>query len=118
MIVGNLKNGKTAGKDEITGQMVKGEGDMVVDSIWRLCNTAFEIGVVPENWRSAVIVPLYKSKEERTECKNYRGISQLSMVGKIYVGILKDRTQRVSEGVIDLLDYLGSFIIIINFFNE
>ena len=25
-------------------------------------------GVVPEDWRSAVIVPLYKSKGERNEC--------------------------------------------------
>ena len=43
---------------------------------------AFESGVVPEYWRSAVIVPLYKGKGERCECKNYRGISLLSMVGK------------------------------------
>ena len=43
-----------------------------------------------ENWRSAVIVPLYKGKGERIECKNYRDISLLSMVGKIYAGILVD----------------------------
>ena len=32
---------------------------------------AFESGVAPENWRSAVIVPLYKAYGERTECKNF-----------------------------------------------
>ena len=37
---------------------------------------------VPEDWRSAVIVPLYRGKGERTECKNYKGISLLNMVGK------------------------------------
>ena len=46
----------------------------------------FESGGVSEDWRSGVIVPLYKGKGERTECKNYRGL--LSVVGKIYVGIL------------------------------
>ena len=46
---------------------------------------AFESGVVPEDWGSAVIVPLYKDKEERSECKNYKGINLLSMVGKIYM---------------------------------
>ena len=34
---------------------------------------AFE-NVVLEDWRSMVIVPLYKFKGERTEYKNYRGI--------------------------------------------
>ena len=54
--VGKLKNGKAAGKDEITGEMIKGGGDRVVDWIWRLCNMAFENGVVPEDWSSIVIV--------------------------------------------------------------
>ena len=43
---------------------------------------------MPEDWRSVMIIPLYKGKGERTECKNYRGISVSSVVGKIYVGIL------------------------------
>ena len=44
-------------KDEVTGEMVKGGGDVVVDWIWRLYNMAFENGVEPENCRPAVIVP-------------------------------------------------------------
>ena len=34
-----------------------------------------------------MIVPMYKGKGERTECKNYRCINLLSVVGKMYVGI-------------------------------
>ena len=48
-----------------------------------------------------MIFPLYKGKGERTEYKNYKGISLLSVVGKIYVGILIDRVRRVSEGLFD-----------------
>ena len=33
----------------------------------------FESGGVPEDWRSAVIVPLYKGKGEKSECKSYGG---------------------------------------------
>ena len=62
----------------------------MVDWIWKLSNMAFENGVLPEN-RSAVIVALCKSKEERTEFKTYRFISLFSLVGKIYAGILVDR---------------------------
>ena len=68
---------------------------------------AFESGVVPEDWRSGVIVPLYKGKGERTECKNYRGISLLSVVGKIYTGILVDNVRRVTRSLID--DEQGCF---------
>ena len=51
---------------------------------------------MPEDGRSTVIVPLYKGKGERSECKNYRGISLLSVVGKIYAGILVDGVHRVT----------------------
>ena len=64
--VGKLKDGKTARKDEINGEMKKGGGD------------TFKSGVVPEEWRSAVTIPLSKGKGERTDYKNYRGISLLS----------------------------------------
>ena len=56
---------------------------------------------------SAVIVPLYKDKGERTECSNYRGSRLLNVVGKIYVGILVERVRRVTEGLID--DVQGGF---------
>ena len=62
--VGKFKNGKAPGKDEVTVEMVKGRGDMVVDWIWRLCDMTFE-NVVPEDWTFAVIVPLYIRVKER-----------------------------------------------------
>ena len=65
--MGKLKNGKAASKDKVTGEMMKGGGNMVVDWIWRMCNMAFESGIVPEDLRSAVIVPLYKGKMEKNE---------------------------------------------------
>ena len=67
----------------------------------------FESGVVPEDWRSAVIIPLYKLKGEKSECKNYRGISLLSMVGKIYVGIPVDRVHWMTGELIG--DEQGGF---------
>ena len=53
MKVGKVKNGKDAGKDEIIREIIKGGDDRLVDWIWRLCNMAFESGVVHEDWRSA-----------------------------------------------------------------
>ena len=49
MRVGKVKNRRAADVDEITGEMIKGGGDRVVDWIWRLCNMAFESSVGPED---------------------------------------------------------------------
>ena len=46
-------------------------------------------------------VHLYMCKGEKTECKNYRGISLLNVVGKIYAEILVDRVCRVTGSLID-----------------
>ena len=67
---------------------------------------AFESGVLTEDWRSAVIAPLYKGKAS-PECKNYRGNSLLIVVGKIYAWILVDRVRRVTGVLID--DEQGGF---------
>ena len=66
----------------------------------------FESGGVPEDWRSTMIVPLYKGKGERMECSNYRSISLLSVVGKIYGAFIVDRVLKVTEGFIDD-EYVG-----------
>ena len=62
---------------------------------------AFESGVVPEDCRSTVIVPLYKGKRKMTEFRSYRGVTLLSVVGKIYLGILVGRVRKVTEDLID-----------------
>ena len=67
---------ESAGEDEVTGELINGGGCV----IWPLN------GVVPENWRSVVIVLQYTGKGERTAFRNYIGISLLSVVGKIYSG--------------------------------
>ena len=53
---------------------------------------------MPEDWRSAVIVPPCKGKGKRNKCKNYGGISLLIVVGEIYAGILIDGVRRVTVG--------------------
>ena len=53
---------------------------------------------VPEDWRRAVIVPIFK-KKDITECDNYRGISLLCHSEKIFASVLlqiiKARTEEM-----------------------
>ncbi len=43
------------------------------------------------------IVPLYKGKGRRSECSSYRGISLLSIPGRVYGRILTERLLEVTE---------------------
>ena len=60
--VGKFKNGEAASKDEATGEMIKGRSERVMEWIWSVFNIAFESGVLPEDWRSAMNISLYKGK--------------------------------------------------------
>ena len=48
------------------------------------------MGSVPQAWKDASIITIYK-KGDRTDCGNYRGISLLSIAGKIFARILLNR---------------------------
>ena len=66
----------------------------------RLLNLCFVSGVVPIEWRSACIVPLYKGKGDKNECCNSRGISLLCVVGKLYGRVLIKRIRESTDGAI------------------
>ena len=96
-----LKNGKAAGVDDISAEMLKYGGESVKEWMWKVCKKAFESGKVPNDWKNAVIVPLYKGKGSSDECKNYRGISLLSVAWKVYARVLIERVWRITEGMLD-----------------
>ncbi len=53
---------------------------------------------IPDDWKKVIIVPLHKDKGSRSECSSYRGISLLSVPGKVYGRILTERLMEVTEG--------------------
>ncbi len=72
------------GMDGITKEMLKYGGDVMVEWMLLIWGRAWKKGEVPDDWKKAIIVPLYKGKGRRSECSSYRGISLLSKPGKVY----------------------------------
>jgi len=58
--------------------------------IYRICHRVWLVEVLPETWNEAIIIPLHK-KGDKTECSNYRGISLLNSVYKVFSKILLNR---------------------------
>ena len=104
--VRKLKSGKAGGVCGIQVEMVKAGGYTVVQWLKDIFDIAWNCGKTPHEWREAIIVPIYK-KGSRAECGNYRGISLLSVVGKIYARVVCDRLRLITDAV--LMDEQGGF---------
>ena len=63
-----------------------------------LCQ-CWQEGAVPQDMRDSKIITLYKNKGERSDCNNYRGISLLSIVGKVFARVILIRLQKLAERI-------------------
>ncbi|KAK3511395.1 hypothetical protein QTP70_007230 [Hemibagrus guttatus] len=84
-VVQQLLGGKTPGVDEIRPEYLKSLDVVGLSWLTHLCNIAWRSGTVPLDWATGVVVPLFK-KGDRRVCSSYRGITLLSLPGKVYSG--------------------------------
>ena len=77
------KGGKAPGMDGVRMEMLRVGGVTVLEWLVRVFNMCFMLSIAPVDWVTACMVPLYKGKGDVHECRNFRGISLLSVVGKV-----------------------------------
>ena len=92
--VNKLKWGKAAGGSGVAAEMVKAGGDVVVERLHSLFKKVWLSEVIPEDWQCGVVIPLHK-KGDRMNLDNYRGITLMDVVGKVFSGIIRDRLEDV-----------------------
>ena len=97
--IDRLAPGKAPGSDEIPPDLIKKCQTALLKPIYDLLCCCWVEGGVPQDMRDAKIVTLYKNKGERSDCNNYRGISLLSIVGKVYARVLLARLQKLADRV-------------------
>ena len=85
--VKRLKNGKAAGDDHIAAELLKHGGRIVIQELTKLLNQCWREQKVPHDWRNGVIVKLPK-KGSLSECNNWRGVTLLSIPGKVLSSVL------------------------------
>ena len=86
-----LASGKAAGADGIPPDVYKHGGAAIRNQLLCLYKQCWLQGVVPQDFKDADHVHLYKNKGDSKVCDNHRGISLLSIAGKIYARILLNR---------------------------
>jgi len=114
-----LKCGKAPGVDGVTTTILKMAADAVgtstlkpdnpvVEALVLLFNYVFEHEVWPERWATGIIFPLYK-QDSRLLPGNYRPITLLSVVGKLFGSVVESRLSAWGENNLALADEQGGF---------
>ena len=68
-------------------EMIQTTGDIGTRWILDLSNGIVKEGSIPEDWKSSVVLPIYKGKGDPMECGSYRGLKMLEhamKVGRIF----------------------------------
>jgi len=92
-----LKNNKAHGLDQISNEFLKSAENTLLPVLLLLFNRVLDTGTIPENWTMGVIIPIYKEKGDQKSPDNYRGITLLSCMGKLFTSIINDRLTQFLE---------------------
>jgi len=87
-----IKEGKALGRDGIPGEAWKHGGEPLEEWIYKLCNDIWR----GEGWKEGVVVPVLK-KGEGERLEDFRGITIMPAVYKIYAMILAERLRKEVE---------------------
>ena len=97
--IDKLPSGKAPGKDCIPAEAIKCGKASLLEPLHKLLCQCWKEGSVPQDMRDATIVTIYKNKGDRSDCNNYRGISLLSIVGKLFARIALHRLQKLADRI-------------------
>jgi endonuclease/exonuclease/phosphatase family metal-dependent hydrolase len=85
-----LKNKKAPDADGITAEHLKYAGILMTSAITKLVNAIMKAGQIPSKLKLGIVTPIWK-KNEKTKPTNYRGITVISVIGKIVESLLRTR---------------------------
>ena len=82
-----MSSGKAPGYDELPAEVFKAGGPALTDKMVTLFGM-WEKRAVPQDFKDALIVHIFKRKGDRSVCDDHRGISLLSIPGKILARVI------------------------------
>ena len=83
-----LSSGKAPGTDAIPAEIYKAGGTPVAKKVTELFRIMWRKEAIPQEFKDASIVHLFKRKGNPQLCDNHRGISLLSIAGKVIARVL------------------------------
>ena len=69
------KLGKAAGPSGVVSDMLKASDSGGVRWVTDLCNAIVRDGKIPDDWKTSLMVNVYKGEGDTPECGSYRGVN-------------------------------------------
>lgn len=82
--INQIKNSKGTGSDGIPMSFWFDLSENFTPILYQLFNYIANEGIWPEEWKTSILTPLFKNKGKRTEINNYRPISSLCTISRIF----------------------------------
>ena len=84
-----LKTGKSPGIDGLSIQFIKISAQHLVPFLTDLFNNFYENGYFPPEWATVILAPIHK-KGNSDAPNNYRGISLLPEISKLFTSVINN----------------------------
>ena len=101
-VVMNLDFSKTSGPDCIPVVVLKNCEPELSCILAELFSKCLEESCVPDCWKVSSVVPVFKNVGKRSTAKNYRPVSLLSVISKVFEKLVNNR-------IVDHLEKCGLF---------
>ena len=106
--IGQLRTNKSSGPDKLINEFFISGKNLLNPTLLILFNKLFAMGYFPENWSEGYIIPLHK-KGSINDVENYRGITLLSALGKLFSRLINNRLSNWAENYFILIEAQAGF---------
>ncbi|KAG0714105.1 LINE-1 retrotransposable element ORF2 protein [Chionoecetes opilio] len=78
-------------KAALNAELLKAGGEAMIRGLHAVLTAVWQSGTIPPDWKRGLVIPIWKGKGDRQDCNNYRGITLLSIPGKVLAHLLLTR---------------------------
>ena len=92
-----MKQRKAAGLSEVTTEMIVAGGRIAEEVMLQICQGVLDEKGIPDEWKTSVVVPIFKGKGDVMKCGSYRGVKLLEHGMKIIERVLERRIRTLVD---------------------